>query len=162
MISVRTCITCTMFTSQLLVFSQAETEVVVNSGNVNVVDKMIVSGYDVKVGQNSICWSVTFIYCSPILQSAYPTHLFPLSQNIILLLFFYIDCFFCILNCVLSAKFFKTNWQRNVPTVQLVFLGIKLPIFFWLLTQGHVLSDGEPIQDVGFLLFSKTVTQKVC
>ena len=27
--------------------------------------------------------------------------------------------------------------------------------------QGHVLSDGEPIQDVGFLLFSKSVTQKV-
>lgn len=42
-------------TVQLLVFSQAETEVVVKSGNVNVVDKMIVSGYDVKVGQNSIC-----------------------------------------------------------------------------------------------------------
>ncbi|XP_073255709.1 BOS complex subunit NOMO3-like [Porites lutea] len=54
-------------------FENAETEVVVKSGNVNVVDKMIVSGYDVK---------------------------------------------------------------------------------------GHVLSDGEPIQDVGFLLFSKTVTQK--
>ena len=28
---------------------QAETEVVVESGNVNVMDKMIVSGYDVKV-----------------------------------------------------------------------------------------------------------------
>lgn len=26
--------------------------------------------------------------------------------------------------------------------------------------KGHVLSDGEPIQDVGFLLFSKSVTQK--
>ena len=70
-------------TVQLLVFSQAETEVVVKSGNVNVVDKMIVSGYDVKVGQNSICWLVTFIYCTPFLQSAYPTHLFPLrSHNI--------------------------------------------------------------------------------
>ena len=44
-----------MFRSQLLVFSQAETEVVVKSDNVNVVDKMIVSGYDVKVGQKSIC-----------------------------------------------------------------------------------------------------------
>ena len=45
-----------MISSQLLLaFSQAETEVVVKSGNVNVVDKMIVSGYDVKVGQKSIC-----------------------------------------------------------------------------------------------------------
>ena len=42
-------------------FSQAEIEVVVKSGNVNVVDKMIVSGYDVKVGQNSICQSLSFI-----------------------------------------------------------------------------------------------------
>ena len=32
-----------------------------------------------------------------------------------------------------------------------------LIVFF----QGHVLSDGEPIQDVGFLLFSKSVDQKV-
>ena len=39
---------------------QAETEVVVKSGNVNVVDKMIVSGYDVKVGQNSIFRSVIY------------------------------------------------------------------------------------------------------
>ena len=45
-------------------------------------------------------------------------------------------------------------------TVQLIFWAP--PILFLLLTQGHVLSDGEPIQDVGFLLFSKTVTQKVC
>jgi len=44
--------------------------------------------------------------------------------------------------------------------VQLIFWAS--PILILLLTQGHVLSDGEPIQDVGFLLFSKTVTQKVC
>ena len=58
-----------------------------------------------------------------------------------------------------------------MPTVQLIELSWVefivlifwvLPILFLLLTQGHVLSDGEPIQDVGFLLFSKTVTQKVC
>lgn len=35
---------------------------------------------------------------------------------------------------------------------------LKVLIVF---SQGHVLSDGEPIQDVGFLLFSKSVTQKV-
>ena len=35
---------------------------------------------------------------------------------------------------------------------------LKVLIVFF---QGHVLSDGEPIQDVGFLLFSKSVTQKV-
>ena len=50
--------------------------------------------------------------------------------------------------------------QRDVPTVQLIFWAS--PILFLLSTQGHVLSDGEPIQDVGFLLFSKTVTQRVC
>ena len=35
---------------------------------------------------------------------------------------------------------------------------LKVLIVFF---QGHVLSDGEPIQDVGFLLFSKSVDQKV-
>ena len=35
---------------------------------------------------------------------------------------------------------------------------LKVLIVFF---QGHVLSDGEAIQDVGFLLFSKSVTQKV-
>ena len=47
---------------------QAETEVAVESGNVNVVNKMMVSGYDVKVSQNL---THLFVY-APIHVSNFP------------------------------------------------------------------------------------------
>lgn len=62
--------------------------------------------------------------------------------------------------CII-CKVFRDKLTKKCAYCIINFLGIT-KIVFLRLTQGHVLSDGEPIQDVGFLLFSKTVTQKVC
>ena len=78
------------------------------SSNVDVVDKIVVSGYDVKVSADN-------------------------SYSLLL------------------RSHTWLHYTKNCWTY------IVLIVFF----QGHVLSDGEPIQDVGFLLFSKSVDQKV-